>query len=49
MNTCKKLAAVEAELAALYAAPVSEENEDRIEELEEEKRSLVWELDARIY
>lgn len=49
MNTYKTLKAVEAKLAALYDAPVTEENEDRICELEDERRSLIWDLDARIY
>ena len=49
MNLLKKLDAVEAELDALYKAPITEENEARIADLEEEHRSLMWDWDARIF
>lgn len=49
MNTYNRWKAVEAELESLYNSPINEENEARIEELEDELRSLNWELDARIY
>lgn len=49
MTITQKLKALDAELAILYKSPINKDTEDRIAELEEEYRSLVWEFDARIF
>lgn len=45
----RRLDEVEAEMTALANAPKTEENEDRYWDLYEERKSLLWEHDARIW
>lgn len=49
MNITNRLKAIDAELDILYHSPINEANESRIEELEEEYRSIVLDLDSRIF
>jgi hypothetical protein len=49
MNAYRRLKEIEAEMEALCNAPKTAETEDRYWDLEEEKKSLIWELDARIW
>ena len=49
MNVYKELTRVEKELDKLYKMPKTEENENKIADLEEIQRSLVWDFDARIF
>ena len=49
MNVYKDLVNVEEELEKLYKMPKTEENENKIADLEEIQRSLAWDFDARIF
>ena len=49
MNVYKELTKVEKELEKLYKMPKTEENENKIADLEEIQRSLAWDFDARIF
>ena len=49
MNVYKELVSVEKELEKLYKMPKTEENENKIADLEEIQRSLAWDFDARIF
>ena len=49
MNVYKELTRVEKELEKLYKMPKTEENENKIADLEEIQRSLAWDFDARIF
>lgn len=49
MNVYKELTKVEKELEKLYKMPTTEENENKIADLEEIQRSLAWDFDARIF
>ena len=49
MNVYKDLVNVEKELEKLYKMPKTEENENKIADLEEIQRSLTWDFDARIF